>query len=148
MPSHVALTPLWLGWKLWLWAFLWQIICAQSTWQNTLHSVLITKHQSGGWGLENLLATILASSTDLKEFKLQTGYSCWPSGKLCGNHSQMLFQTIIKGYYCKINGRALGEALWHSLGGPDRQAQTRGVSESVAVAAGRDLLAWGKKCFC
>ena len=45
--------------------------------------------------------------------------------------------------------RALGALLRHSLGGSDGQVQTQGVSESAAVAAGRDRLrrpgvAWRK----
>ena len=38
----------------------------------------------------------------------------------------------------------LGVALRHSLGGLDGRANTQGVSESAAIAAGRDRLAWGK----
>ena len=33
-----------------------------------------------------------------------------------------------KDFNCKINGQALRAALWHSLGGWDGQAQTKGVS--------------------
>ena len=55
---------------------------------------------------------------------------------------QRLFQKTIDGFDFKINGRALGAALWQSLGGTggsDRRAQTQGISESVAVAAGLSL---------
>ena len=44
------------------------------------------------------------------EFKFEP---CRPSG----NHSRGLFQKIIKGFDCKVNGRALEAALLHSLGG-------------------------------
>ena len=40
-----------------------------------------------------------------------------------------------------VIGQALKAALRHNLGGSDGQAQTQGVSESVAVAAGSDRLA-------
>ena len=52
------------------------------------------------------------------------------------------FQTekTVQGFECKIDGRALGAALRHSLGGSDGQAQTQDVSESAPVAAGRDRL--------
>ena len=52
-----------------------------------------------------------------------------------------LFQKVIEGLEGKINGQALGAALWLCLRGSDGRAQTQGVSESAAVAAGRDLLA-------
>ena len=54
------------------------------------------------------------------------------------NHARRLFkfQQIIKGFYCKINGRALGAALRHSLGWSDGRAQTQGISESAAAATG------------
>ena len=58
-----------------------------------------------------------------------------------GNHSQRLFEEnnrTSKGVGCKINGRALGAVLCHSLGWSDLQAQTQGVSESAAVAKGSD----------
>ena len=47
-----------------------------------------------------------------------------------------LFQKVIEGLEGKINGQALGAALRLSLRGSDGRAQTQGVSESVAVAAG------------
>ena len=51
----------------------------------------------------------------------------------------------MEGIYSKIIGQdfglSLGAALRHSFGGPDGQAQAYGVSESVAFAAGSDLLA-------
>ena len=48
-----------------------------------------------------------------------------------------LFQKVIEDLEGKINGQALGAALRWS----DGRAQTQGVSESAAVAAGRDRLA-------
>ena len=51
---------------------------------------------------------------------------------------QGLFQKVIEG---KINRQALGAALLLCLRGLDRRAQTEGVSESAAVAAGLDWLA-------
>ena len=54
---------------------------------------------------------------------------------------QRLFQKVIKGLEGKINCQALGAALGLCLRGPDRRAQTQGVSESAAVAAGRYRLA-------
>ena len=50
-----------------------------------------------------------------------------------------------EGFDCTINGRALGTALRHGLGGSDRRAQTQGVSESASIAVGRNRLAWGKR---
>ena len=47
----------------------------------------------------------------------------------------------IEGLEGKINGQALGAALRFCLHGSDGQAQTQGVSESAAVAAGSDRLA-------
>ena len=52
-----------------------------------------------------------------------------------------LFQKVIEGLEGKINGQALGAALRLCLRGSDGRAQTQGVSESAAVAAGRDRLA-------
>ena len=52
-----------------------------------------------------------------------------------------LFQKVIEGLEGKINGQALGAALWLSLRGSDGRAQAQSVSESVAVAAGSDQLA-------
>ena len=55
---------------------------------------------------------------------------------------QRLFQKEIKGLDCKINSQALGAALRLCLrGSADGRAQTQGVSELAAVAAGRDRLA-------
>ena len=54
---------------------------------------------------------------------------------------QRLFQKVIEGLEGKINGQPLGAALWLCLRGSDCRAQTQGVSESVAVAAGSDRLA-------
>ena len=57
-----------------------------------------------------------------------------------GNHSLVLFQEVIEGFDCKINGRFLGVKApavdLHSFGWLDCQAQTQGVSKSAAVAAG------------
>ena len=64
-----------------------------------------------------------------------------------GNHSRRQLQKTIKGFDCKINGRALGSALRHGLGRFDRWAQTQRVSESEAVVAGHDSLALGAKCY-
>ena len=104
---------------------------------------------------DSLLSSILAFSTDpKKKFKLLTddsGFSeqikpLQPIGKgqssslkpeacrSCGHYSQRLFQKTIKGFECKING----QALWATL---DGQAQTQGVSEPAAVAAGSNRLA-------
>ena len=52
-----------------------------------------------------------------------------------------LFQKVIEGLEGKINGQALRAALRLCLRGSDGRAQTQGVSESAAVAAGRDRLA-------
>ena len=52
-----------------------------------------------------------------------------------------LFHKVTKGLEGEINGQALGAALQHCLGGSDGRAQTQGLSESAAVAAGRDQLA-------
>ena len=40
-----------------------------------------------------------------------------------------------------LTAKSIGAALWHSVGGSDGRAQTQGVSESAAVAAGLDRLA-------
>ena len=62
-----------------------------------------------------------------------------------GNNTQRLFQNLdqnkIEGFDCKIDGRAVGAELRHSLGGSDWRIQTQGVSESAAVSAGRDRFA-------
>ena len=52
-----------------------------------------------------------------------------------------LFQKLMEGLEGKINGQALGAALRLCLRESDGRAQTQGVSESAAVAAGRDRLA-------
>ena len=54
---------------------------------------------------------------------------------------QRLFQKVIEGLEVEINSQALGAALLLCLRGSDGRAQTHGVSESVAVAAGSDRLA-------
>ena len=44
--------------------------------------------------------------------------------RLSGNHFRRLswFQKTINGFDCKVNGRALGAELWHSLGVSDGRA--------------------------
>ena len=49
---------------------------------------------------------------------------------------QRLFQKVIEGLGGKIKRQALGAALLLCLRGSDGQAQTQGVSEPAAVAAG------------
>ena len=44
----------------------------------------------------------------------------------------------MEGLDYKVNGQALGAVLRHSLGGLDGREQTKGVSESAAVAAGSE----------
>ena len=48
--------------------------------------------------------------------------------------------AAMEGLDCKVNCRALGALLRDILDGSDGQVQTQGVSESAAVAAGRDRL--------
>ena len=60
------------------------------------------------------------------------------------NLSRRPFQKAIEDFQGKINGQALEAALRHCLGWSDGRAQTQGVSDSAAVAAGRDRLACGK----
>ena len=82
------------------------------------------------------------------EFKFESKFEPLPTsaGHLTNlKQSRRLFEKTIEGIDCKINGQALGAALRHSLGGSDMPLQTQGVSESAAVAAGRDQLAWGKR---
>ena len=54
---------------------------------------------------------------------------------------QRLFQKVIGGLEGKVNDRALGAALLLCLHGTHGRAQTKGASESAAVAAGSDRLA-------
>ena len=63
-----------------------------------------------------------------------------------GHHSQRLFhpEKTIESFDCKVNGWALGAVLRHSLGLLEGQAPTQGVSKSVALATGSNLLDWGK----
>ena len=68
------------------------------------------------------------------EFKFESSFKPLP----------VTWQSLPKELTAEINGRALGAAIWHSLGGSDGQAQTQGDSESTAVAASRHRLAWGK----
>ena len=118
-------------------------------------------------GIDSLLSSISVLSTDRKRIQLNTDYSgvseqinllnplvrqqsskLNPSLSPCrssGKHSWRLFQRTIKGFDCKINSRALGAVLRHTLGWSDGLAQTQGVSKSAAVAAGSDLLTW-KQC--
>ena len=75
--------------------------------------------------------------------RIQTPHSlCYDFGGL--QSLQRLFQKVmmaIEGLEGKINSQALGAALRFCLRGSDGQAQTQGVSESAAVAAGSDRLA-------
>ena len=64
-----------------------------------------------------------------------------PVGQAAEFKFESKFQKTIQGLEGKINGQALGAALRHGLRGSDGRAQTQGVSESAAVAAGRDRLA-------
>ena len=109
------------------------------------------------------LGSNLASVTDLKRIETLHSLCCdfggyktfttrWPGGTVwvqvwapaCHLAIRRLFQKAIEGLEGKINGQALGAALRLCLRGSDGRAQTQGVSESAAVAAGRDRLAWGK----
>ena len=60
----------------------------------------------------------------------------WQSLLNLKGYHVVVFQKTIEGLDSKINGRALGAALQHSLGWMDWRAQTQGVSKSAAVAAG------------
>ena len=71
------------------------------------------------------------------EFKFESKFEPLP---VIWQSHRTLFQKIIEGLEGKINGQALGAALWLYLRGSDGRAQTQGVSESVAVAAGSDRL--------
>ena len=105
----------------------------------------------------NFLGLYLASVTDLKRIELHTVYAvifggykteatqarwsgCRPL-QVIWQSLQRLFQKVNKGLEGKINSQALGAALLLCLRGSDGRAQTQGVSESAAVAAGRDRLA-------
>ena len=127
--------------------------------------------QSWAWALEKLL--LLAQfgiGNSLKKFKLHTVYAVILEAikplQLVGQVAefkfgskfepllviwqslQRLFQKVIdsEGLEGKIwvNCQALGAALQLCLCRSDRWAQTQGVPESAAVAAGSDHLAWGK----
>ena len=109
------------------------------------------------------LGSNLTSVTDLKALKLHTVYAVILKAikplQLVGQEAEFkfrskfeplqviwqslrrLFQRVIEGLEGKINGQALGAALLLCLRWSDGQAQTKGVSESAAVAAGRDRLA-------
>ena len=93
-----------------------------------------------------MAASILAFSSDLKEFKHhrlfgdfradKTFKTHWSEFKFAskfeilspclssGNHFQRLLQKIIEGFDCKINGSSLGVTLRHNLDGLDWRAQT------------------------
>ena len=108
--------------------------------------------QSGGWRvhIDSPLPSISAFSKDLKDlfwdFEADKSFtnpvnslvsrqssSLSPSLSPClssGNYSLRLFQETIKGFDCKINGRALGAVLWHRL-----------ATKSAAVAVGSERLA-------
>ena len=121
--------------------------------------------------LRNLtsLGSDLASVTDLK--RIQTPYSlCCDFGgdktfpiRWWGGRVQVWVQVWAPAGHLAISPKAVPESnrefegqyqrpsSWGSsprlrlcLRGSDGQAQTQGVSESAAVAAGRDRLAWGK----
>ena len=114
-------------------------------------------------GKVSVLGSNLVSVTDLKELKLHTVYAVISEAikplQLVGQAAefkfeskfeplpviwqslQRLFQKVIKGLEGKINSKALGAALLLCLRVSDWQAQTQGISESAAVAAGRDRLA-------
>ena len=72
------------------------------------------------------------------EFKFESKFEPLP---VIWQSLRRLFQKTIEGLEGKINGQALGAALRHGWRRSDGQAQTQGVSESAAVAAGRDRLA-------
>ena len=52
---------------------------------------------------------------------------CWSSD----NHFWRHYQQTIRGFYCRINGWAIGATLPHSLGWSDRQAQTAKLVKSA-----------------
>ena len=119
------------------------------------------------WGMSlrkvTSLGSNLASVTDLKRIETPHSLCCDFGGyktlQLVGQAAEFkfeskfepldviwqslrrLFQKTIEGLEGKINGQALGAALRLCLRGSDGRAQTQGVSESAAVAAGRDRLA-------
>ena len=64
------------------------------------------------------------------EFKFESKFEPLP---VIWQSLRRLFQKVIEGLKGKINGQALGAALWHCLGGSDGRAQTQpeGVSESA-----------------
>ena len=72
------------------------------------------------------------------EFKFESKFEALP---VVWQSLRRLFQKVIEGLEGKINGQALGAALRHCFGGSEGRAQTQGVSESAAVAAGRDRVA-------
>ena len=78
------------------------------------------------------------------EFKFESKFDPLQVMMVIWQSFRRLFQKVIEGLEGEINGQALGAALWLCLRGSDGRAQTQGVSESAAVAAGRDRLAWGK----
>ena len=57
---------------------------------------------------------------------------CWSSD----NHFWRHYQQTIRGFYCRINGWAIGATLPHSLGWSDRQAQTAKLVQSLQSATG------------
>ena len=94
------------------------------------------------WGLKQIKPLPRKSSSLSPSLRLQApANQCWSSG----NHSWRLFEKTIEEFDCKINGQALEAALQHSLDCLDGRAQKQGVPGSVAVAAGSDRLAWGKR---
>ena len=108
------------------------------------------------------LGSNLVSVTDFSNGKrIETPYSlCCDFGgcKLVGQVAQFEFeskfeplpvtwQSLRMLFQKVINGQALRAALRLCLRGSDGRAQTQGVSESAAVAAGRDRLALRKTCY-
>ena len=75
------------------------------------------------------------------EFKFESKFEALP---IIWQSLRRLFQKGIEGLEGKINGQAFGAALLLCLRESDWWAQTQGVSESAAVAAGRNRLTWGK----
>ena len=72
------------------------------------------------------------------EFKFESKFEPLP---VIWQSLRRLFQKIIEVLEGKIKSQALGAAVWLCLRWSDGRAQTQGVSESAAVAAGRDRFA-------
>ena len=132
------------------------------------HSILAERIGAvRGMSLRNTsLGSNFVSVTDLKRIETPNSLCCdfggdksfttrWSGGRVqvwvqvwapAGNVaiSRRLFQKKIEGLEGKIDGRAHGAALRLCLRGLDARAQSQGVSESAAVAAGSYRLAWRK----